>query len=70
MSTAYFTHPLCHRHEMGTGHPECPQRLAAIEDRLLITGLADLIERRSAPEAQLADLERQLIGLFLRPAAL
>jgi acetoin utilization deacetylase AcuC-like enzyme len=58
MSTAYFTHPLCHRHEMGAGHPECPQRLAAIEDRLLVTGLADLIERRLAPEAQLAELER------------
>ena len=24
---------------MGEGHPECPQRLDAIEDRLLITGL-------------------------------
>ncbi len=54
---------------MGPGHPECPQRLAAIEDRLLTTGLADLIERRSAPEAQLADLERAHDALLLAALA-
>jgi hypothetical protein len=25
---------------MGAGHPECPERLDAIEDRLLVTGVA------------------------------
>jgi acetoin utilization deacetylase AcuC-like enzyme len=55
--TGYFTHPDCRRHEMGRGHPECPERLDAIEDRLLLTGVADALERREAPEASLADVE-------------
>ncbi len=42
---------------MGQGHPECPERLDAIEDRLLITGLGDALERREATAAALADLE-------------
>ena len=42
---------------MGPGHPECPERLDAIEDRLLITGVFDALERIDAPLAALADLE-------------
>ena len=42
---------------MGTGHPECPERLDAIEDRLLVTGVGDALERYEAPEASLADIE-------------
>ncbi|GKT22988.1 histone deacetylase family protein [Acidovorax sp. SUPP3334] len=42
---------------MGPGHPECPARLDAIEDRLLVTGVADALERIQAPEASLADIE-------------
>ena len=42
---------------MGRGHPECPERLDAIEDRLLVTGLGDALERREATPAALADLE-------------
>ena len=55
--TGYFTHRDCWKHEMGPGHPECPERLDAIEDRLLITGLGDALERYEAPEAALADIE-------------
>ncbi|WP_332812993.1 histone deacetylase family protein [Ramlibacter sp.] len=55
--TGYFTHGSCRLHEMGPGHPECPQRLAAIDDRLLVTGVLDALERREAPEASLYDLE-------------
>ncbi len=55
--TGYFSHPDCRKHEMGEGHPECPERLDAIEDRLLITGVADALDRREAPQAPLADLE-------------
>ena len=40
---------------MGAGHPECPERLDAIEDRLLISGLA--LDRREAPLAPLDDIE-------------
>jgi hypothetical protein len=39
--TGYFSHKDCWKHEMGPGHPECPERLDAIEDRLLITGVFD-----------------------------
>ena len=42
---------------MGAGHPECPERLSAIEDRLLISGVGDALERREAPPAAIADLE-------------
>ena len=55
--TGYFTHRDCWKHEMGAGHPECPARLDAIEDRLLISGLAPVLDRREAPSAPLADLE-------------
>src|SRR5690606_5416233 len=47
----------CWRHEMGPGHPECPERLDAIEDRLLVTGVGDALERREATAAAMADLE-------------
>jgi len=55
--TGYFTHRDCWKHEMGAGHPECPARLDAIEDRLLISGLANVLDRREAPLAPLTDLE-------------
>jgi len=56
-ATGYFTHPNCWRHEMGNGHPECPARLDAIEDRLLASGLSMALERREATPASLSDLE-------------
>ncbi len=55
--TGYFSHPDCRKHEMGAGHPECPDRLDAIADRLLISGVADALDQREAPQAPLADLE-------------
>ncbi len=55
--TGYFTHPDCWRHEMGPGHPECPERLDAIEDRLLVTGVIDALERHEAPLASTDDIE-------------
>ena len=42
---------------MGRGHPECPERLSAIDDRLLATGVLDALDRREPPLAPLADLE-------------
>ncbi|MDP2370329.1 histone deacetylase family protein [Rhodoferax sp.] len=55
--TGYFTHGDCWKHEMGAGHPECPERLDAIEDRLLISGVGDALERRDAGIASLSDIE-------------
>ena len=42
---------------MGPGHPECPERLDAIEDRLLASGIGQLLERRDAPQASVNDIE-------------
>ena len=55
--TGYFTHTDCWKHEMGPGHPECPERLDAIERQLLVSGLADLLDRREAPLAPIGDIE-------------
>lgn len=56
-ATGYFTHKDCRMHEMGPGHPECPERLDAIEDRLLASGVGDALDRREAPLAALGDIE-------------
>lgn len=42
---------------MGPGHPECPERLDAIEDRLIASGVGLALERRQAHEASPADIE-------------
>ncbi|MFZ3088210.1 MAG: histone deacetylase family protein, partial [Methylotenera sp.] len=41
MRTAYLTHPSCLKHDMGAHHPECPERLHAINDQLIASGLLD-----------------------------
>ncbi len=55
--TGYYTHSVCSKHEMGAGHPECPERLGAIQDRLLMSGLDLGLTPIEAPEAPLADIE-------------
>jgi acetoin utilization deacetylase AcuC-like enzyme len=57
MSTAFFSHSDCRAHDMGRGHPECPERLDAISDHLIASGLDIAIDRRDAPLAQLSDLQ-------------
>ena len=42
---------------MGVGHPECPERLDAIENRLLVSGVGDALVKREASSAPLADIE-------------
>ncbi len=58
MSTAFYTHAECRLHDMGPGHPECPQRLDAIADHLLSTGLDVALDYRDAPAATLAQIAR------------
>ncbi len=55
MPTAFYSHPDCRRHNMGPGHPECPERLDAIDDFLLATGLDIALDRREAPLLDLRD---------------
>jgi len=58
MSTGYYTHPSFLMHEMGHFHPECPERLQAIEDHLISHGMEGLLDRREAPAATEAQIER------------
>jgi acetoin utilization deacetylase AcuC-like enzyme len=51
MPAAFITHPDCLKHEMGAHHPERPQRLAAIEDQLIASGLGPHLQRYEAPLA-------------------
>ena len=58
MSTAFITHPDCHRHNMGQHHPECPERLDAIQDHLIATGIDIHLEYHEAPLASMEQLLR------------
>ena len=39
MATAFIGHADCMKHDMGAYHPECPARLAAIDDQLISSGI-------------------------------
>jgi acetoin utilization deacetylase AcuC-like enzyme len=54
--TGLFQHAACRLHEMGDGHPECPERLGAINDRLLASGLDGFLQHMDAPAANPAEL--------------
>lgn len=54
--TGFYTHTDCRRHDMGPGHPECPQRLSAIQDRLLVTGVDHGLLEFEAPLATEEDV--------------
>ncbi|SHG86721.1 Acetoin utilization deacetylase AcuC [Pollutimonas bauzanensis] len=43
---------------MGNWHPECPQRLDAINDQLLASGVMPFLEQQEAPLASQADILR------------
>jgi len=58
MQTAYITHRQCQLHDMGPHHPECPERLRAIEDRLIAAGLLGLLSEHEAPAAKREHLVR------------
>lgn len=56
--TAYISHPLCLKHDMGSAHPEHPQRLRAIEDMLQMQQIMPFLHYEDAPEARAKDLLR------------
>lgn len=57
METLYLTHPACRLHDMGQAHPESPERLDAIADQLLASGIINYIDmgevRAPAPDSAL-----------------
>ena len=58
MATAFITHADCSKHDMGSYHPECPERLAAIEDRLISSGIGQYLEHHDAPAADIEQISR------------
>jgi acetoin utilization deacetylase AcuC-like enzyme len=69
MLPAYISHSDCTKHEMGTQHPESPQRIGAINDQLLITGLLDHMEMHEAPLATEEQLGRAHSSLYIHELA-
>jgi acetoin utilization deacetylase AcuC-like enzyme len=58
MQTAYISHPLCLKHDMGAYHPESPARINAIEDQLIASGLMHYLQHHDAPAATREQLMR------------
>ena len=56
--TALITHPSFLLHDMGPYHPECPDRLLAIGDRLIGDGLDGYLKHYEAPAATAEQLAR------------
>jgi acetoin utilization deacetylase AcuC-like enzyme len=57
-SIAYVSDRECLLHDMGAGHPECPARIQAVEDKLIALRLMDTLQRVAAPHAERDDLLR------------
>ena len=57
MALAYISHPDCMLHDMGRHHPERPARLAAINDRLIASGLELALHHYNAPLIERSVLE-------------
>jgi acetoin utilization deacetylase AcuC-like enzyme len=58
MACAVITHPDCMKHDMGAHHPERPERLVAIEDQLIASGVGQHLTRVDAPLATDEQLAR------------
>ncbi len=58
MPTAYISHAECLAHDTGPDHPETASRLSAIEDRLIASGLFDLVRHVDAPAVTEEQLRR------------
>lgn len=65
MQTAYYTHPLCQKHLNGKHHPECPERISAIEDQLIASGLLDYLQHHEATAVTREQLLRVHDGDYL-----
>ena len=58
MPTAYITHPSFLLHEMGPYHPECPDRLTSINDRMIAAGIDPYLRHYTAPPATREQIAR------------
>ena len=69
MPTGYYTHPEFLLHEMGHFHPECPERLQAIEDHLISHGMVGLLDRREASAATAEQIGRVHLPQYIATLA-
>ena len=58
MALAFISHPDCALHRVAAHHPETAERLAAIEDRLIASGLDSVVQHYDAPLADRGQLAR------------
>jgi acetoin utilization deacetylase AcuC-like enzyme len=65
VTCAWISHRDCRLHEMGEGHPECPERLDAITDFLISTGVMSLLVPYEAPLATIEQLGRAHASLYI-----
>jgi acetoin utilization deacetylase AcuC-like enzyme len=65
VTTAFITHPSFLLHDMGPYHPECPDRLTAISDRLIAAGLDSYLTAYEAPAATEQQLLRAHSAAYL-----
>ena len=65
MPVALITHEDCIRHEMGAGHPECPERLQAVLKGLESAHIASHMSVREARAATAEEIERVHPGQYL-----
>ncbi|RUO33340.1 histone deacetylase family protein [Aliidiomarina soli] len=58
MSITIFSHPDCELHNPDPEHPECPERIAAIQDQLIRSGLDYVLRQKEATAAPLEAVYR------------
>lgn len=58
MLATIISHPSSLKHRMPDGHPECAERIGAINNRLLTSGLDGLLMHKQAPEVTREQLLR------------
>ena len=56
MTTALISHRDCVRHEISPGHPECPERIDAINNQLMKQEVYDYLRHIDAPKASFEQL--------------
>jgi len=58
MTLAYISHPDCLKHDVGAWHPEKPERLQAIWDRMISSGFEFAVQHETPEKATREQLER------------
>ncbi|EGN74489.1 deacetylase, histone deacetylase/acetoin utilization protein [Idiomarina sp. A28L] len=58
MSITVFSHSACSLHKVTEVHPECPERLGAVNDQLIRSGMEYVLTQKEATPARKEDLYR------------